>query len=141
MSVDLKSPGALEKAVNDAIKGLTTSWPKGSKSITIDGTAFAIPTLIKTLEGHAAKFKAVHDTETAYKSALSTRQAIEPAVHKFLLAFHDALPVAIGSKSALLPNFGATPKKERAVVPVAKKAEAASKAKATRAARGTTKKK
>ncbi len=141
MSVDLKSPGALEKAVNDAINGLTTSWPKGTKAITVNGTVYAIPALIKLFEGHAAKFKAVHDTKAAYDTALSTRQAIEPVLHAFLIKFHDALPVAIGAKNVLLPKFGATPKRERATVPVARKAEAASKAKATRAARGTGKKK
>jgi hypothetical protein len=133
MTTDVNTRGGLEASLRAAIEGLTTSWPKGSKSITIDGVAYAIPALVKKLQGYAAAHAAVRDAKVTYEAALAARKEADPELHARLSDFHAALPIALGASSASLAKFGKAPTKPTAATkaargPVGKKQRAKVKA-------------
>jgi hypothetical protein len=117
--------------------GMKSSWPPGQQTIVIDQQAYTPAQFEAKIDSALAPFQGVVDARTVLRTALRNRADALPGAEKLVSAFYAVLPQYIGSNNADQEKFGKQPPKARAPRTAEQKAEAAAKAKATRAARHT----
>jgi hypothetical protein len=125
--------------VQALIAGTTKHFPSGS--FTIGNTTYTSASLIPVLQGLANAMLARNAAETGAKDALTAEQAAQAQVGPILRAYERLVLAAFANATQTLADFGLTPPKVRTPLTAQQLAVKAAKAKATRAARGTTSKK
>jgi hypothetical protein len=109
-------------------------------TIQIDGKPQTAATIAQVLLGRVATAKAVETTRTVWQAAVKANKEERANTREFVLQVRQALIVAFASNVEMLGRFGLSPRKKAAVKPETK-VVAATKAAATRQARGTAGKK
>ncbi|MBV9948190.1 MAG: hypothetical protein JOZ69_15155 [Myxococcales bacterium] len=125
--------------VQAIIAGTTKHFPNGS--FTIGSTAYTSASLIQVLQGLANAMRARDAAAAGAKDARAAEQAAQTQVGPILLAYKRLVLTAFANTAQTLADFGLTPPRARTPLTTEKRAVRAAKAKATRAARGTTSKK
>ena len=134
-----KSKAAALAQLLALIAGTQKHLPNGS--FTIGSTAYTAASLIQVLQTLVTAMTARIAAATGAKDALVTEQATQTNVGPIVLAYKKLVLAAYANASQTLSDFGLAPPKVRAPLSAAQLAARAAKAKATRAARGTTSKK
>jgi hypothetical protein len=125
--------------VQAMIAGTTKHFPNGS--FTIGSTVYTAASLIQTLQGLASAMTARNAAEAGAKDALAAEHVAQTLVGPILLAYKRLVLAAFANAAQTLADFGLAPPKARTPFTTEQRAVRAAKAKATRAARGTTSKK
>jgi hypothetical protein len=125
--------------VQALIAGTTKHFPSGS--FTIGNTTYTSASLIPVLQGLANAMLARNAAETGAKDALTAEQAAQAQIVPIMRAYERLVLAAFANATQTLADFGLTPLKARTPLTTQQLAVRAAKAKATRAARGTTSKK
>jgi hypothetical protein len=110
-------------------------------SFTLAGTSYTTATLVQTLTSLANALSAVLSAHAGVKAALTALANVTASVGPVEQAYRRCVLAAFASSPQELADFGVPAPKARAPRTSAQNAAAAAKAKATRAARGTTSKK
>jgi hypothetical protein len=126
-------------AVQALIAGTQKHFPNGS--FTLGNTAYTTASLVQLLQSLADTMTAVNTAQVAAKHALATEQGAETQVDPVIQIYVRYLQATFANAAPTLADFGLAPRKVPAPRTSEQKAAAAAKAKATRAARGTTSKK
>jgi hypothetical protein len=134
-----KTKAAALARVQAIIAGTTKHFPNGS--FTIGSAVYTSASLIQVLQGLANAMTARNAAEAGAKDALAAEQMAETQVGPILLAYKRLVLAAFANATQTLADFGLAPPKARTPLTVERLAARAAKAKATRAARGTTSKK
>jgi hypothetical protein len=125
--------------VQALIAGTTKHFPTGS--FTIGNTTYTSASLIPVLQGLANAMLARNAAETGAKDALTAEQTAQAQIGPILRAYQRLVLAAFANATQTLADFGLKPPKVRTPLTAQQLAVRAAKAKATRAARGTTSKK
>ena len=125
--------------VQALIAGTNKHLPNGS--FTIGGTTYTAASLVQVLQNLANAMLARNAAETGAKDALVAEQAAETQIGPIVKAYERLVLAAFASASQTLADFDLTPPKARTPLTAEQLAARAAKARATRAARGTTSKK
>ena len=125
--------------VQALIAGTTKHFPSGS--FTIGNTAYTSASLVQVLQGLANAMLARNAAQSGAKDALTAEQAAQAQIGPILRAYERLVLAAFANATQTLADFGLTPPKARPPLTAQQLAVRAAKAKATRAARGTTSKK
>ncbi len=112
-----------------------------SANFTLVGTAYTSATLVTTLTSLANALSAVLSAHAGVKAALTALAKVNATVGPVEQAYRRCVLAAFASAPQELADFGVPAPKARTPRTSAQNAAAAAKAKATRAARGTTSKK
>jgi hypothetical protein len=136
-----RNPASLEAKLDLMVEGMETVLLPGTTTLRVDQKDVPVADIVTELKGYSSQCKAVDDARQGVAVALQTRRTIQPKARARLAVLKDALFVALGRMNPKLAKFGVKPAKERAPLTTDKKVIASAKAKATRAARGTTSKK
>ena len=134
-----KTKAAALAHVQALIAGTTKHLPNGS--FTFGGTAYTATSLVQVLQGLAGAMTARDAAQASAKDALAAEKAVQAQVSPILLAYKRFLLLTFANATQTLADFGLTPPKARKPLTSEQLAARAAKAKATRAARGTTSKK
>jgi hypothetical protein len=134
-----KSKAAALAQVQALIAGTQKHFPTGS--FTIGNTTYTSASLVQTLQGLADTMAALNAAQTGAKDALVAKEGAVAKVGPVVQAYRRLVLAAFANATQTLADFGITAPKARVPLTVEEKAAAAAKAKATRAARGTTSKK
>ena len=121
------------------ISGLQKQLPSGQ--FTLVSTAYTTATLVTALQGTVATLTAVTAAHAALKVALAAYDTEDAKMGPVILALRRILQSMYADAPDTLALFGLEARKVPAPRTVEEKAIAAAKARATRAARGTTSKK
>jgi len=125
--------------VQAIIAGTTKHFPNGS--FTIGNVVYTSASLIQVLQGLANAMTARNAAEAGAKDALAAAHTAETQVGPIVLAYKRLVLAAFANATQTLADFGLAPPKAHTPFTVEQLAARAAKAKATRAARGTTSKK
>jgi hypothetical protein len=125
--------------VQALIAGTLKHFP--SSNFTLGGTAFTTASLVTLLQGLATAMSALIAAHANVKDAMAALASVESNVNPPMRAYVKLVRAAFNSATQTLADFGLQPPKARAPRTSEQNAAAAAKAKATRAARGTTSKK
>ena len=125
--------------VQALIAGTNKHFPSGS--FTLGKVVYSTASLLQLFQSLAAAMTAVGTAQASVKDALSALSGIETSVLPVLRAYVRFLHATFGIAVQDLADFGLAPPKARAPRTGEQLAAAAAKARATRAARGTTSKK
>lgn len=125
--------------VQALIAGTQKHLPTGS--FTIGSTTYTAAALIQVLQGLVDAMTKRNAAVTGAKDAAAAEQVTETQVGPILQAYRRLVLAAYANATQTLSDFGLVPPKARTPLTTEQKAAAAAKAKATRAARGTTSKK
>jgi hypothetical protein len=131
----VNSIDALQKLVNGYTKYTATA-----PSVVLAGATLKPTDIVAKLQALITTENAVTSAAAAWHSQVTTQRAVVLQARPLLLALRQSLQSAYSAQLDVLADFGLTPRK-KAVVSPDTRAAAALKAKATRAARGTTGKK
>jgi len=112
-----------------------------SGSFTLVGAPFTSAAVVQTLQSLADALSGVLAAHTGLKAALTALARVTATVSPVEQAYRRCVLAAFASNPQELADFGVPLPKQRAPRTSAQNAAAAAKAKATRAARGTTSKK
>jgi hypothetical protein len=134
-----KSKAAALAQLLALIAGTQKHLPNGS--FTIGSTTYTAASLIQVLGTLVTAMTARIAAATGAKDALVTEQATQTKVGPIALAYKNLVLAAYANASQTLSDFGLAAPKVRAPLSAEQLAARAAKAKATRAARGTTSKK
>jgi hypothetical protein len=137
--ISTKTKAAALAHVQAIIAGTTKHFPNGS--FTIGSTVYTAASLIQVFQGLADAMTARNAAEAGAKDALAAEHAAQTQVGPILLAYKRLVLAAFANTTQTLADFGLTPPKARAPLTTDQLAARAAKAKATRAARGTTSRK
>jgi hypothetical protein len=121
------------------ISGLQKQLPSGQ--FTLLSTVFTTPALVTALQGSVTALMAVTTAHAALKVALAAWDADDAKMGPVTLALRRTLQSMYANAPDTLAVYGMEPHQVPAPRTAAEKAATAAKAKATRAARGTTSKK
>jgi len=119
--------------------GLQLHLPNGT--FTIGSAPYTTASLITLLKSLIDAITAVNSAEATAKDAVAKLNALKVSAVPVLLALRRILVAMYSGTTQTLTDFGITPPKAHAPLTAAQLAARAAKAKATRAARGTTSKK
>ena len=122
---------ALDQKVIDALG----STLKATTTITLDGNVYKPKDLQQQFQSEVDAAKATQSAKTAYAQAVLAERKVASQITLLCKALRSYLVATYGAKSAIVAEFGFTPKET--IVDVATKAAANEKRAATRAARGT----
>ncbi|MGH7437228.1 MAG: hypothetical protein ACRENE_16250 [Polyangiaceae bacterium] len=125
--------------VQALIAGTQKHFPSGS--LTIGNTAYTPASIVQTLQGLADIYGRVDAAHASVKDLVAEQSATESKAAPFLRDYTKFLRGMFGTGATLLADFGLPPPKARTPLTVEQLAVRKAKAKATRAARGTTSKK
>jgi hypothetical protein len=125
--------------VQALIAGTTKHLP--NVQFTLGGTAYTAASLIQVLQGLANAMLARDAAKAGAKDALAAEHATQAQVGPIVRAYERLVRDAFANATQTLADFGLTPPKARTPLTTEQLAARAAKAKATRAARGTTSKK
>ncbi len=125
--------------VQALIAGTNKHFPNGS--FTLGNVAYTTSTLLQVLQGLVDAMTALAAAQLSAKDALAAEQAMVAHVSPVIQAYKRFLHATFTSATQPLADFGLEPPKARAPRTAEEKAASAAKARATRAARGTTSKK
>jgi hypothetical protein len=136
------NPGAAKASalyydLTNILTGMKTVWPATQTTLVVEQQSYTPAQFEAQAASILAPFQAVVDARNALQTALKNRADAQPGAERFVIGFYSVLPQYIGSNNADQAKFGKAPAKARAPRTVEQKAEAAAKAKATRAARHT----
>lgn len=131
------NPSTVKADLEGLIKGLTKGPPGGHSELVVGGQNLVIADLVTELQGHAAKYDAVDETEKQYKKALADRDAIEDKAVTRCQQVRAAIKGALGATNPALADYEIAPHKPRRALTTDEEAAKVAKAKATRAARHT----
>ena len=134
-----ESKAAALARVQALIAGTTKHFPNGQ--FTLGNTVFTTASLIQLFQSLADAMTALSTAQASAKDAMAAVQATKTKVGPVIQAFQRFVLAAFSNAVQTLADFGLEPPKARAPLTSQQKAAAAAKAKATRAARGTTSKK
>ena len=134
-----KTKAATLALVQALIAGTEKHFP--ASSFTLGNTAYTTASLIQLLQSLVTTMTAQNAAQANAKEAVATTQGLEAQVDPVILAYRHYLLAMFANATSTLADFGLTPRKVPAPRTSEEKAAAAAKAKATRAARGTTSKK
>jgi hypothetical protein len=129
-------PGKLQQKLQLALQGVQSMLQPGSNYV-LGGTSYTGTSLYQLLAAWAAVFTAAITAQSAAKTALAQRRAIEPAVRAFLQVLHEFVTSQYGATSQDLTKFGFTPKKVAKPLTSEQQVVKKVKAKQTREERGT----
>jgi hypothetical protein len=135
----IRNKAAALAHVQALIAGTTKHFPDGS--FTFGGATYTTASLIQVLQGLVKTMTARDAAQAGAKDAVAAEKAEQLRVGPTLLALKRYVLLAYANTSQTLADFGLTPPKARAPLSTEQRAVVAAKAKATRAARGTTSKK
>jgi hypothetical protein len=138
-STTSKSKAAALARVLAIIAGATKHFPNGQ--FTFGGTTYTTASLIQVLQGLVNAMTAREVAQGSAKDAVAAERATQKQVGPILLAFKRLVLLTFANATPTLADFGLAPPKARTPMSTEKRAARAAKAKATRAARGTTSKK
>ncbi len=119
--------------------GTNKHFPNGS--FTLGSNVYTTASLLAILQGLAAAMTALLTAQANAKDALAALLAMQAKVDPTLGAYRRFILAAFSNATQSLADFGIAPPKVPLPKTSEEKAAAAAKAKATRAARGTTSKK
>jgi len=140
MSTSMKASKATLLALMQAlISGLQKHTPNGQ--FTLGGNPYTTAALVQLLQSLADAITAVTASQASGKEVVAAMRAVEAKVGPVFLALKSNLLNTYGASTSTLADFGLEPHKAPAPRTAEQKAASAAKAKATRAARGTTSKK
>jgi|CZKU01.1.fsa_nt_gi hypothetical protein len=105
-------------------------------AVAIAGASVKTTAIITTLQSRIDSAKAVLSTRATWQAAVQSDGDLRDKTKTFVAALKQAILVAFAGQIDVLADFGLTPRKVRVLTP-AEKLAAATKAKATRAARHT----
>jgi len=125
--------------VQAVIAGTLKHFPSGN--FTLGGTAFTTASLVALLTSLANAIAALIAAHANVKDAVAALATAESNVGPVLRAYVKLVRAAFNTSTQSLADFGIQPPKARTPRTSEQNAAAAAKAKATRAARGTTSKK
>jgi hypothetical protein len=125
--------------VQAIIAGTTKHFPNGS--FTIGGTVYTAASLIQVFQGLADAMTAQNAAEAGAKDALAAEHAAQVQVGPILRAYKRLVLAAFANATQTLADFGLEPPRARTPLTTVQRAARSAKARATRAARGTTSKK
>jgi hypothetical protein len=134
-----KSKAAALAQVQAIIAGTTKHFPNAS--FTIGGTVYPAASLIQVLEGLASAMTARSTAHAAARDALAAEHAAQAQVGPILLAYKRLVLAAFANTAQTLVDFGLAPPRARTPLTTEQRAVQVAKARATRAARGTTSRK
>jgi hypothetical protein len=121
------------------IAGTQKHFPNGS--FTLGNTTYTTASLVQLLQSLADAMSALIVAHGAVKDAMAAVQGTQAKVGPVVLAYKRFVLAAFSNATQTLADFGLAPPKARVPLTSEQKMAAAAKAKATRAARGTTSKK
>lgn len=110
-------------------------------NFTLVGAPYTSAAIVQTLQGLVDALTAVQAAHAGVKAALTALAKVTATVGPIERAYRRCVLAAFASAPQELADFGVAPPKARAPRTSAQNAAAAAKAKATRAARGTTSRK
>jgi len=140
MSTTTKASKATNLAQMQAlISGLQKHTPNGQ--FTLGGNPYTTAALVQLFQSLANAITAVTASQASGKEVVASMRAVEAKVGPVFLALKSNLLNTYGGSTSTLADFGLEPHKAPAPRTAEQKAASAAKAKATRAARGTTSKK
>ena len=125
-----------DQKLNQLINGVQTTLTSG-QSFPINGQSYKQSTLLAALKEQAAPFDAAASAHEVLKKAVVDREAARPAATAFYKQVVAVLLAYYGADTATLAVFGIAPRKVKRQLTSQEKLAAATKAKATRAMRGT----
>jgi hypothetical protein len=139
-----KTSGDVTKAdalaqVQALIAGTNKHFPNGS--FTLGNVAYTTATLLQVLQSLVDAMTTLAAAQLSAKDALAAEQAVVAKVSPVIQAYKRFLHATFTGATQPLADFGLEPPKAPAPRTAEEKAAAAAKARATRAARGTTSKK
>ncbi len=124
--------------VNALLAGFNKALPGGVTTFTVQGTAYTQPELVAKYSAVQAVLNAVPAAARAHEDALEAREEADATTTKFLNDTQSAIRGALGSSSVTaLAAYGLKPVKERKALTGEQNVVKATKAAATRKARGT----
>jgi hypothetical protein len=124
--------------VTKLIAGTKKRFPVGSQVLQFGGTTHTVDQVTSSLQTFVTNRTAVATARSALQVTLDADEAAAPAILALLGEYTKFLRATFGTAADALADFDLTPPKVPAPRTAAEKAVAAAKAKATRAARGTT---
>jgi hypothetical protein len=122
--------------VQAMIAGIQKHFPNGN--FTLGNTAFTTASLVQLLQSLADAMTALDTAQKSAKDALTTKLGTETKVAPVLQALRSFILAAFSNATQSLADFGFQAPKARTPLTSEQKAAAVAKARATRAARGTT---
>jgi hypothetical protein len=125
--------------VQALIAGTLKHFPSGS--FTLGNVTFTTASLVQLFQNLAASMTALNVAQTNAKDALAATQALQASVDPVIQAYKRFVLAAFSNATQTLSDFGVPPPKARTPLTSEQLAAKVAKAKATRAARGTTSKK
>jgi hypothetical protein len=134
-----KSKASSLAQVQALIAGTTKHVP--TVSFTIGSTVYTAASLNQIFQGLVNVMTASSAAEAAAKDALAAERAARTQVGPILLAYKRLILTSFANATQTLADFGLAPPKARTPLSAEQRVARAAKAKATRAARGTTSKK
>src|SRR5579871_5762813 len=136
MSTKRPSPTRLGRVVGQAYDGVKAELKDGL-SFSVGGVTYTTAELIAKLASYESLFTAARDDKLALETSLKARDQALPELATFLTSLHAALIGVYGPESSELVKFGFKPRKKAAPLTSEQALARATKAKATRAKRGT----
>jgi hypothetical protein len=121
------------------VAGTQKHFPSGS--FTLGNTVLTADALVQLFTSLVSAITAVDAAEASAKDAVTALRGIEAKVAPVARDYKRFLLTTFGTAAQSLADFGLQPPKARTPMTTEQKAAAAAKARATRAARGTTSKK
>jgi hypothetical protein len=134
-----KSKASALARVQALIAGTQKHFPNGS--FTLGSTTYTTASLVQVLQGLADAISSLNGAQASVKDGLAALVEAEAKVGPVVQAYKRFLLVAFTNTTPMLADFGLEPPKAREAKTGAERVAAAAKAKATRAARGTTSRK
>jgi hypothetical protein len=125
--------------VQDLIAGTQKHLP--NNSFILGNVTYTTAALLQVLQGLENALAAVNTAQASAKDALNTARGAETSSTPIVAAYVRFLRAAYNNATSTLADFGLQPPKARTPLTAEQKTAAVAKAKATRAARGTTSKK
>jgi hypothetical protein len=126
-------------AVRALIAGTQKHFPNGQ--FTLGNVAYTTASLVQTLQGLVDAFTALAAAHASVTDGVAALRAMETKVGPLLREYVTFLRATFSTAAAPLGDFGLQPPKAHQPLSTEKRAAATAKARATRAARGTTSKK
>ncbi|MEZ0227822.1 MAG: hypothetical protein ACAI25_04300 [Planctomycetota bacterium] len=126
-------PRGIELVADTAINGLKFHVPAGVTSIVVGGVSYQIADLVKLAETLIKPWKDVRAARAVIRQAMDDRPEELAQLKTFLADLNYSVATIVGRDSEELRQFGFRPKRRRKDLSAEEKAEAAAKAKLTRA--------
>jgi hypothetical protein len=138
-STTSKTKAAALAFLQALIAGTQKHFPSGS--FTLANVQYTTASLVQLLQSLVDAMTSLNAAQTNAKDELVATQGLEAKLDPVITAYKRFVLAAFASSTQTLADFGIEPPKARAPQTIEQLAAAAAKAKATRAARGTTSKK